>query len=304
MKKLIGILLCGLFILSACSTSVNKTSNSASIKDYKLENGKTVKVPEKPKRVVVLTGFYVGDFIKLGITPIAVSDITKDSSILKPYLKGVDFIGENAVEKVAKAKPDLIVVDAMDKNINKYQKIAPTVPYTYNKYNHKEILREIGKLTNNEEKALKWIKEWDDKTQKDKEEIQSKIGQVTASVFETDEKQIYIYNSTWGRGLDIVHDAFGMRMTKQYKNKLQEDKKGYASISKENISEYAGDYIFLSKPSYSTFDFEKSNTWRNIDAVKKGHVISYKAEDYWFTDPITLESLRSKLKEQILNKSH
>lgn len=304
MKKIIGILICGLFILSACSTSVNKTSNSASIKDYELENGKTLKVPKKPKRVVVLTGFYVGDFIKLGITPIAVSDITKDSSILKPYLKGVDFIGENAVEKVAKAKPDLIIVDAMDKNINKYQKIAPTVPYTYNKYNHKEILREIGKLTNNEEKALKWIKEWDDKTQKDKEEIQSKIGQATASVFETDEKQIYIYNSTWGRGLDIVHDAFGMRMTKQYKNKLQEDKKGYASISKENISEYAGDYIFLSKPSYSTFDFEKSNTWRNIDAVKKGHVISYKAEDYWFTDPITLESLRSKLKEEILNKSH
>lgn len=56
------------------------------------------------KRVAVLTGFYVGDFIKLGIKPIAVSDITKDSSILKPYLKGVDYIGENDVEKVAKSK--------------------------------------------------------------------------------------------------------------------------------------------------------------------------------------------------------
>ena len=71
----------------------------------------------------------------------------------------------------------------------------------------------------------KWIEEWEDKTRKDKKEIQSKIGQATASVFEPDEKQIYIYNSTWGRGLDIVHDAFGMPMTKQYKDKLQEDKK-------------------------------------------------------------------------------
>lgn len=95
------------------------------------------------------------------------------------------------------------------------------------------------------------------KLEKIKKEIQSKIGQATASVFEPDEKQIYIYNSTWGRGLDIVHDAFGMPMTKQYKDKLQEDKKGYASISKENISKYAGDYIFLSKPSYGKFDFEK-----------------------------------------------
>lgn len=270
MKRLIGILLCNLFILTACSASVDKTSNSTKTTDYKIENGETLKVPEKPKRVAVLTGFYVGDFIKLGIKPIAVSDITKDSSILKPYLKGVDYIGENDVERVAKAKPDLIVVDAMDKNIKKYQKIAPTIPYTYNKYNHKEI--------------------------------QSKIGQATASVFEPDEKQIYIYNSTWGRGLDIVHDAFGMPMTKQYKDKLQEDKKGYASISKENISKYAGDYIFLSKPSYGKFDFEKTHTWQNIEAVKKGHVISYKAEDYWFTDPITLEHLRSKLKKEILNK--
>ena len=37
--------------------------------------------------------------------------------------------------------------------ILKIPKIAPTVPYTYNKYNHKEILKEIGKLTNNEDKA-------------------------------------------------------------------------------------------------------------------------------------------------------
>ena len=58
-----------------------------------------------------------------------------------------------------------------------------------------------------------------------KKKIQSKVGQATASVFEPDEKQIYIYNSTWGRGLDIVLDAFGMPMTKQYKDKLQEDKR-------------------------------------------------------------------------------
>lgn len=64
-------------------------------------------------------------------------------------------------------------------------------------------------------------------------EIQSKIGQATASVFEPDEKQIYIYNSTWGRGLDIVHDAFGMPMTKQYKDKLQEDKKAMLPFQKK-----------------------------------------------------------------------
>ena len=42
--------------------------------------------------------------------------------------------------------------------ILKISKIAPTVPYTYNKYNHKEILKEIGKLTNNEDKAKNGLK--------------------------------------------------------------------------------------------------------------------------------------------------
>ena len=33
-------------------------------------------------------------------------------------------------------------------------------------------------------------------------------------------------------------------MTKQYKDKLQEDKKVMLRFQKENISKYAGDYIF------------------------------------------------------------
>ena len=46
----------------------------------------------------------------------------------------------------------------------------------------------------------KWIEEWEDKTRKDKKKFKVKLV-TTASVFEPDEKQIYIYNSTWGRGL-------------------------------------------------------------------------------------------------------
>ena len=44
-------------------------------------------------------------------------------------------------------------------------------------------------------------------------------------MFEPDESKYTYITPTWGRGLDIVHDAFGMPMTKQYKDKLQEDKR-------------------------------------------------------------------------------
>jgi len=305
MKKLLVAILACLLILSACSNKGDnkQVDTSKGTKNYKLENGKTIKVPKNPKKVAVLTAFYVGDFIELGIKPVAVPDWTKDSSIIKPHLGKAQLVGDGNVEQVAKQKPDLIIVDAMDKNIKKDEKIAATVPYTYTKYNHKEILTELGKLTGKEDKAKDWIDKWNKETAKDKKEIQSKVGDSTASVFEPDSKEIFIYESTWGRGLDIVHDAFGMPMTKEYEAKVKKGGKGYESISKEEISDYAGDYIFLSKPSYGNFDFEKTATWKNLDAVKNDRVITYKAEDYWFTDPLTLEQLRVKLKKEILKKA-
>lgn len=119
-----------------------------------------------------------------------------------------------------------------------------------------------------------------------------------------DTKQIFIYQKNWGRGLDIVHDAFGMPMTKTYESKINKNNKGYDTISVEEIEKYAGDYIFLSKATYSKMDIEKSNLWNNLPAVKNKRVISYKAEDYWFTNPITLDKLRIKLKSEILKTNY
>ena len=44
----------------------------------------------------------------------------------------------------------------MDKNIKNIKNSANSP--IYNKYNHKEILKEIGKLTNNEDKAKNGLK--------------------------------------------------------------------------------------------------------------------------------------------------
>lgn len=301
MKKFLFIILSLVFMLTACSNNSDQ-KHDKDMKTYKLESGKTIKVPKHPKRVAVMNAFYVGDFIKLGIKPVAVPEFTKNSSVLAPYLKDTKLVGDNDVEQVLKAKPDLIIADSSDKNMKKYEKIAPTVSYTYTKYNYKSILKEIGKLVGEEKKASTWIDKWDKTTQNDKTEIKQKVGNSTASVFELYAKQIYIFQKNWGRGLDIVHDAFGMPMTKTYKQKIDSNKAGYDTISSEDISNYAGDYIFLSKSSNSKTSIEISNLWDNLKAVKQHHVITYKAEDYQFTDPITLDALRKKLKSEILEK--
>ena len=46
MKRLIGILLCSLFILTDFNI-LDKKVNSTKTKDYKIENGKTLKVPDE-----------------------------------------------------------------------------------------------------------------------------------------------------------------------------------------------------------------------------------------------------------------
>ncbi|WP_414044393.1 ABC transporter substrate-binding protein [Macrococcus sp. EM39E] len=303
MKKLLYLICSTIILLAACNSKSEEKINNDT-KDYKLENGKTIKVPKNPKRVAVLTAFYVGDLIELGIKPVAVPNWTKDSSIIKPYIKGVKLVGDNNIEQVINSKPDLIIADSSDKNLKKYEKIAPTVPFTYTKYNYKSILTELGNLTGKNKQAENWINTWDKNSKRDKQEIKEKIGNSTASVFELDTKQIFIYQKNWGRGLDIVHDAFGMPMTKAYKSKVNKNNKGYDAISVEEIGKYAGDYIFLSKPTYSKMDIENSNLWNNLPAVKNKRVISYKAEDYWFTDPITLDNLRIKLKSEILKTNY
>lgn len=306
MKKYIVLCIILMLTLAACSTPKDDTSKDKQTKEtrtYKTESGKEVQVPKEPKRIAVLTAFYVGDFVKLGHKPVAVPDFVKDSKTLKPHLKDVSFVSADDVEKIASLKPDLIVVDATDKNIKKFEKLAPTIPYEYNDYKHTEIMKEIGKLVGEEKAADQWIADWNKQIKEDRKEIEKAVGKSTATVFEPDAKTISIFESNWGRGSDIVNDEYGMPVTKAYQEKLDEKKEGYATISKERITDYAGDFILLSKNNGSTFDFEKTNAWKQLPAVKNDRVITYKGEDYWFNDAITIEALRKYLKEEILKRA-
>lgn len=290
-----------ILLLSGCG-NYNTSDKKGDLKEYKQDNGTIVKVPVSPKKVAVLNAFYVGDFIQLGVTPIAVPDWTNDSNILRPHLKNSTLIGEGDIEKLTSLKPDLIVADASDKNLKKYEKIAPTVSYNFDKYNYKEILKELGELTGKENQAQKWINHWEKQGNKDKKDIQKVTNGKTASVFESDVKGMYIYKNNWGRGLEIVHDTFGMPMTSEYKQEVNSIRKSYKLISNEEVHKYAGDYIFLSEPKTGGNSYLETNIWNNLPAVKNNRVIKYNAEDYWFTDPITLEHLRKKIKKEILNR--
>ncbi|MGW7997723.1 ABC transporter substrate-binding protein [Staphylococcus xylosus] len=300
MKKLLFPLLVLVLVLAACGNK-SDSDKKEETKSYKLDSGKSIDIPKKPQRIAVVAPTYAGGIKYLGGDIVAVNEQVDSSKLLKDKFKGVEKIGENDVEKVAKAKPDLIVVYSTDKNIKKYNKIAPTVVYDYGKHKYLDQQRELGKLLGKEDKVASWEKEWKAQTKKDGQEIKDKIGEdVTVSIFDEFDKKLYSYGPNWGRGGEVLYQAFGLKMPDKLNDLVK--KEGWAEVKQEKIADYAGDYIVSTSEGKSKPAYEKTDLWQNIPAVQKDQVIQVQAETYWYNDPYTLEYMRKDLKEKFLNK--
>jgi len=299
MKKLLFPLLVLVLILAACGNK-SDSDKKEETKSYKLDSGKSIDIPKKPERIAVVAPTYAGGIKYLGGNIVAVNEQVDSSKLLKDKFKGVEKIGENDVEKVAKAKPDLIIVYSTDKNIKKYNKIAPTVVFDYGKHKYLEQQRELGKLLGKEDKVASWEKEWKAQTKKDGQEIKDKIGEdATVSIFDEFDKKLYSYGPNWGRGGEVLYQAFGLKMPDKLNDLVK--KEGWAEVKQEKIADYAGDYIVSTSEGKSKPAYEKTDLWQNIPAVQKDQVIQVQAETYWYNDPYTLEYMRKDLKEKFLN---
>lgn len=303
MKKLLFPLLALMLILAACGNKSDSDSNSdkkEETKSYKLDSGKSIDIPKNPERIAVVAPTYAGGIKYLGGKIVAVNEQVDNSKLLKDKFKGVEKIGENDVEKVAKTKPDLIVVYSTDKNIKKYEKIAHTVVYDYGKHKYLDQQRELGKLLGKEDEVKSWEDKWKSQTKKDGQEIKDKIGEdATVSIFDEFDKKLYSYGPNWGRGGEVLYQAFGLKIPDKLNDLVK--KEGWAEVKQEKIAYYAGDYIVSTSEGKSTPAYEKTDLWNNIPAVQQDHVIKVQAETYWYNDPYTLEFMRKDLKEKFLN---
>ncbi|WP_436894304.1 ABC transporter substrate-binding protein [Staphylococcus gallinarum] len=299
MKKLLFPLIALVLILAACGNKSDSDSKKEETKSYKLDSGKSIDVPKSPKRIAVVAPTYAGGVKYLGGKIVAVNKQVDSSKLLKDKFKGVTKVGDNDVEKVAKSKPDLIIVYSTDKNIKKYKKIAPTVVFDYGKHKYLDQQEELGKLLGKEDKVKAWEEKWKAKTKKDGKEIKEKIGSdATVSIFDEFDKKLYSYGPNWGRGGEVLYQAFGLKMPEKLDKLVK--KEGWAEIKQEKLADYAGDYIVSSSEGKATPSYAKTDLWNNIPAVKDGHVIKVQAETYWYNDPYTLEYMRKDLKEKLL----
>ena len=239
-RLLIPILLLFLLFASACN---NQITNSEKMADgqketitYESEDG-PVEVPANPQRVVVLSSF-VGNVMKLGITPVGVDTWSMKNPRWKGKLKETSEVSEENLEKIIELNPDLIIGLSTTKNVDKLKKIAPTVTFTYGKIDYLQQHIEIGKLLNKEKEATAWVKEFKEQAGKVGQKIQAKIGKdATVTVVENFNKQLYVFGTNFGRGTEILYQGMGLNMPKKVEESAT--KSGYYAISPE---------VFLNSP--------------------------------------------------------
>ncbi len=295
MKKFLAIfsLFVGLVFLTACSTSSSSTDVELSSMP-KIE-GITYHgdIPKNPKKVVNFAYSYTGYLLQLGIDVSSYSlDLEKNSPAFGDKLKDVPQLTTADTEAIAAQKPDVILVFAGNDNLETLKEIAPVIEITYGKSDYLKMLTDIGQIFGKEKEAQAWLDQWDKKVATAKEELKGLIDtSSTFTVMDFFDKNIFLYGNNFGRGGELIYRALGFAAPA----KVQEDiinKEGWFGVSQEALPEYVGDYVLVNvndKTKEAAASLKESDIWKNLPAVKNGHIIEIDYNLFYFSDPMSLD---------------
>lgn len=274
-------------------------------KTFTAANG-TVEVPGNPQRIVTLAPNYAGYLLALGITPVGVPEFTLGNPYLKSKLEGVANLGANApteptVEQVLELKPDLIVALTALKNVEQLQKIAPVVTFETTK-NNKELLLELGALTNREQQARAWIEQWEQKIARYKPQVEAAAKNRTFSIMYPSAKGVYLFREGYGRGTEILYSDFGLRMPEKAAQTFEAGK-GFSVVGLESLPDLAGDVIFTAPwlgDAAGAATVYDSPIWKGLPAVKEGRAYPVDYNIFTFSDPFSWEGQLEIILDKLL----
>ncbi|OAB46699.1 ABC transporter substrate-binding protein [Paenibacillus glacialis] len=297
------VLLAIMVSLAGCGdakeTSTNEEKNKQENSDTRKVNDAfgEVEVPVKPKRVA---GIYLEDYmLALGVEPIV--QWYHPSWGKQDYLGLTDvplFDITGSLEAMIENNPDLIILNGgMDDSYQLYSKIAPTYRLPDEVIgNAEETLKTVADLLGIPEKATSVLEDYKQKITDTKEKLEEAIGRQTVAVVRLDvgdkpELRLFGLNNAY---TGSIYRDLGLEPFPWVKNIEAHD-----VISQEKIPELTADHIIIF-PSDGTWD-SKSNEkavallddplWKNIPAVKNGHV--YQLErSHWQSGAITANTMK------------
>ncbi|WP_186323369.1 ABC transporter substrate-binding protein [Paenibacillus xylanexedens] len=296
-----GGLLLLLTTLAACSQSENTDSQPAeqattAIKSYTTQTDEQIEIPTHPQRVIYL-GSTLEDLLAMKIPVVGANLVNVNNIFSEGLLTDIQDVGNPGdLEKIASLQPDLILNGySQDAERNTaLSKIAPTIPFN-SALPYKERVQELGTIFSKQDEAEQWISKFDSETQAMWDQIKLTEAE-TATVFLQLGKQLYVMgNRSLGA---VLYQEHGFAVPRAVEENIISQNYTFIELSEELLPEYAGDHLFVltqdnNESKTESDDLQKSPLWKNLPAVKAGHV--YTASADWNTD--NLLALEQLLKE-------
>ncbi|WP_044641006.1 ABC transporter substrate-binding protein [Risungbinella massiliensis] len=285
-SSLLIVGLVGALLIGCSNTSTTESEKAPeNTRTIKHAMGET-KVPQDPKRVVVLTNEGLEAVLALGIKPVGtVESFTGDPWYphLAKQLESVTPVGDELqpnLEKILSLKPDLIIGNKMrqEKIYDQLSKIAPTVFAEDLRGDWKVNFTFYSQALNKEETGKAKLAEYDAKVAKVRENagdmLQQKISMIRFMPGKT-----RIYQQQTFSGVILKEVGFA-------RPELQNQDSFTLEVGRERIPDMDGDILFYftyndkKTPTQGTDreqEFLKDPLWQNLNAVKNNH--AFKVDD-------------------------
>ncbi|MDQ0206840.1 AraC family transcriptional regulator [Alkalicoccobacillus murimartini] len=238
---------------------------------------------EKRSAMAALALPFTGHLLSLGVIPhVATVDSTRDLHLKEELLhipvhlkRSKQMSKELWHENLAhlrEAEPGLILCpDLFSAQIKReIEKIAPTIIVPWLELTWREHLQEVAELSGKKREAVAWLKRYQAKTTKTRQQLKEKLGNRSVSLLHVMGGQLVIYGK---RNVGaVLYEDLGLTSAYNY-----EEIDLYKVIEQHELSEFLGDQILVvvdrDVSSYQAWQLVKqSSDWQKLRAVEMGKV--------------------------------
>ncbi|OWA33293.1 hypothetical protein B9G55_21675 [Saccharibacillus sp. O16] len=288
-----ALLLAGVVLISGCGTNSGTANSESSQKPTAAPATQSAtrtvthlkgesKIPADPQRIASLDYRLTDFLLALGLKPHAT--VTYPGGGMPPYLdasalEGVQSLGDEPnLEAVLKSSPDVILGRKAQADLyDQLTDIAPTIISDSPSKDWKQELKSYGTMFGREQQAEEWLKAYDAEAEQAKAEIAKVVPKGSTFLYvRIMPKEVRVHGPKQALSA-VLYDDLGLTPAKGVE-KLDD----VVPISLEVLPDYDADYIFIETGAPSADGdkdaqdnrsrIEQTSVWKNLKAVKAGHV--------------------------------
>jgi len=257
----------------------------------------SITLNDHPKRIVAP---YLEDaLLTLGVEPAAkwaYGDLVQQ--YLEPYMPDVprlDFAGGLNKEALMTFDPELVVLYtsrlADEDSYKQFSQIAPTYVFEDGTLDWKMTLRLFGDMLGRQDQAESAIAQYEAKAAEAREKLMPYTEGKTFAVVRAKPKEIQLMDGIYYSG-PIMYEDLGLTPHSMVKELSWEHA---VSLSLEVLPDLDTDYLFVLVQDDASRvlldEFTDSILWKNLPAVKNGHVFEMPA-NYWMATGAIANNLK------------